>query len=161
MHYIWDDNLNFYTSYARGYKSGGYNSLSYTGEDLPFKPEKAATVEVGFKSRFLHRTLNFNTTLYRTTLDNLQVLAFDGATTNVGNASATSRGLESDFQWLTPWRLLTIRGSLGLIDATYDSYPEAPAPIADGINATQNLKGRRIAFEIGRTSCRDRVGTYV
>src|SRR3546814_13125523 len=94
MHYIWDDNLNFYTSYARGYKSGGYNSLSYTGEDLPFKPEKAATVEVGFKSRFFHRTLNFNTTLYRTTLDNLQVLAFDGATTNVGNASATSRGLE-------------------------------------------------------------------
>src|SRR3546814_5023858 len=73
-----------------------------------------------FKSRFFHRTLNFNTTLYRTTLDNLQVLAFDGATTNVGNASATSRGLESDFQWLTPWRLLTIRGSLGLIDATYD-----------------------------------------
>src|SRR3546814_19839940 len=55
LQYIWDDNLNFYTSYARGYKSGGYNSLSYTGEDLPFKPEKAATVEVGFKSRFFHR----------------------------------------------------------------------------------------------------------
>src|SRR3546814_5562218 len=34
LQYIWDDNLNFYTSYARGYKSGGYNSLSYTGEDL-------------------------------------------------------------------------------------------------------------------------------
>lgn len=152
LQYIWNDNLNFYTSYARGYKSGGYNSLSYTGEDLPFKPEKAATTEVGFKSRFFHRTLNFNTTLYRTTLDNLQVLAFDGATTNVGNASATSRGLESDFQWLTPWRLLTINGSLGLIDATYDSYPEAPAPIADGVNATQDLKGRRIAFAPKQTA---------
>src|SRR3546814_912290 len=59
LQYIWDENLNFYTSYARGYKRGGYNQLSYTGEDLPFKPEKAETVEVGFKSRFFHRTLNF------------------------------------------------------------------------------------------------------
>src|SRR3546814_13620576 len=113
MHYIWDDNLNFYTSYARGYKSGGYNSLSYTGEDLPFKPEKAATVEVGFKSRFLHRPLNFNTTLYRTTLDNLQVLAFDGATTTVGNAPATDSGLGSDCPSLTPCRPPTARGSRG------------------------------------------------
>src|SRR3546814_8220430 len=77
LQYIWDDNLNFYTSYARGYKSGGYNSLSYTGEDLPFKPEKAATVEVGFTSRFFHRTLNFNTPLYRITPDNLTVIALD------------------------------------------------------------------------------------
>ncbi|NGY04172.1 TonB-dependent receptor [Solimonas terrae] len=152
LQYIWDENLNFYTSYARGYKSGGYNSLSYTGTDLTFKPEKAATTEVGFKSRFFHHTLNFNTTLYYTTLDNLQVLAFHGATTNVGNASATSKGLESDFQWLTPWRLLTINGSFGLLHATYDSYPDAPAPIANGINATQDLKGRRIAFAPKQTA---------
>src|SRR3546814_17225467 len=98
LQYIWDDNLNFYTSYARGYKSGGYNSLPYTGEDLPFKPEKAATVEVGFKSRFFHRTVNFNTTLSRTTLDNPQVLAFACATTNLCNARATSPGPEPALQ---------------------------------------------------------------
>src|SRR3546814_17473247 len=91
LQYIWDDNLNFYTSYARGYKSGGYNSLSYTGEDLPFKPEKAATVEVGFKSRFFHRTLTFNTTLSRTTTDNLQVLALDCPTPQVAHPQPPSR----------------------------------------------------------------------
>lgn len=152
LQYIWDEDLNFYASYARGYKSGGYNSLSYTGENLVFKPEKAATYELGFKSRFFHRRLNFNTTLYHTTLDNLQVLAFDGATTNVGNASATAKGIESDFQWLTPWRLLTINGSFGLLHAVYDDYDEAPAPIADGINATQDLKGRRVAFAPKQTA---------
>ncbi|WP_366515691.1 TonB-dependent receptor [Solimonas marina] len=152
LQYIWNDNLNFYSSYARGYKSGGYNSLSYTGEDLPFKPEKAATYEVGFKSRLFDRHLNFNTTFYYTTLDNLQVLAFHGATTNVGNASATSRGVETDVQWLTPWRLLTINGSFGYIDAKYDSYPDAPAPISDGIGATQDLKGKTIAFAPKQTA---------
>src|SRR3546814_13957495 len=53
LQYIWDDNLNFYTSYARGYKSGGYNALTYTGEDFTFKPEKDDTVEERFKNRFL------------------------------------------------------------------------------------------------------------
>ena len=146
LQYIFDPNLNVYASYARGYKSGGYNSLSYTGEDLAFKPEKAGTAEVGLKGRFFERTLNANLALYHTKLDNLQVLAFHGATTNVGNASATSQGVEGDFQWLTPWRLLTINGSVGYIDATYDEYPDAPAPISAGINATQDLKGKRLAF---------------
>ncbi|MGH8445693.1 MAG: TonB-dependent receptor [Solimonas sp.] len=146
LQYIWDKDLNFYGSYGRGFKSGGFNSLSYTGENLAFKPEKAATVEAGFKSRFFGRNLNFNLALYQTKLDNLQVLAFHGVTTNVGNASATSRGLESDFQWRTPWRPLTINGSFGLIHATYDDYPDAPAPISEGISATQNLKGKRLAF---------------
>ncbi|WP_043113811.1 TonB-dependent receptor [Solimonas soli] len=152
LQYIWDPNLNVYASYARGYKSGGYNSLSYTGEDLAFKPEKAGTAEVGFKGRFFERRLNFNMALYQTKLDDLQVLAFHGATTNVGNASATSQGLEADFQWLTPWRMLMLNGSFGLIDASYDQYPDAPAPISQGINATQDLKGKRLAFTPKQTA---------
>ncbi len=146
LQYIWDPNLNFYASYARGYKSGGYNSLSYTGDDLAFKPERAGTVEGGFKGRFFNRKLNFNLAVYQTKLENLQVLAFHGATTNVGNASATSRGVEADFQWRTPWQPLMLNGSFGFIDATYDDYPDAPAPISAGIGATQNLKGERLAF---------------
>jgi len=152
LQYIWNPNLNVYGSYARGYKSGGFNSLSYTGTDLAFKPEKAGTAEVGFKGRFFERTLQLNMALYRTELENLQVLAFNGATTNVGNASATSQGLEADFQWLTPWRVLMINGSFGFIDATYDDYPNAPAPISSGINVTQDLKGKRLAFSPRQTA---------
>jgi len=68
-----------------------------------------------------------------------------------GSRPATSRGLEADFQWLTPWSPLTLTGSLGLLDASYDDYMDAPAPIrdADGniqIGAEQDLSGERIAF---------------
>jgi outer membrane receptor protein involved in Fe transport len=59
---------------------------------------------------------------------------------------ARSRGLEADFQWLTPYRPLRIFGSFGLLDAKYKEYPDAPAPISAGIGETQDLGGRRIAF---------------
>ncbi|MFT4047887.1 MAG: TonB-dependent receptor [Solimonas sp.] len=68
LQYIRDPNLNFYGSYARGFKSGGFNSLSYTGENLALQSERAGTVEAGFKSRLFEHTLNFNLTLYQTRL---------------------------------------------------------------------------------------------
>lgn len=152
LQYFGDSGVNLYASYARGYKSGGFNSLSYTGEDLEFKPEKAVTYELGLKAELFSRTLRFNATIYQTEFDDLQVLAFNGLFFDVSNAaSATSRGLEADFQWLTPWSPLTLTGSLGLLDASYDDYMDAPAPIrdADGniqIGAEQDLSGERIAF---------------
>ena len=75
------------------------------------------------------------------------MLAFNGAFFDVTNAaSAISRGLEMDFVWLTPFEPLTIAGSLGLLDAKYDSYPNAPAPVTSGLNSNQDLSGKRIAF---------------
>lgn len=153
LQYFLDDDVNFYTSYTRGYKSGGYNSLSYTGEDLAFQPEKAQTVELGFKGRFFDRTLNFSTTLYQTKLENLQVLAFNGTFFDVSNAAAArAEGLEAEFQWITPFEPLRINGSFGLLDARYDSYPEAPAPITEGQNQLQDLSGERIAFAPRQTA---------
>ena len=151
--YFGDNGINLFTSYTRGYKSGGFNALSYTGEDLEFKPEKAQTYELGAKTTFFDRTLRFNATLYHTRFEDLQVLALQGVITSVSNAAvATSRGLEADFMWITPFKPLRIMGSFGLLDASYDSYPEAPAPARNPetgalqLGTTQDLGGRRIAF---------------
>lgn len=152
IQYFGDNDINWFASYARGYKSGGFNSLSYTGEDLEFEPEKAETFELGVKATLFDRTLRLNATLYDTRFDNLQVLAFNGVFFDVGNAaSARSRGLEADFMWFTPFEPLQIMGSIGVLDAKYDSYDGAPAPIRDSngdlqIDATQDLSGQRIAF---------------
>lgn len=152
LQYFAEHNINYYTSYTKGAKSGGFNSISFTGDNLEYESEKARTVEVGAKGRFLRKTLNINLTLYDTQFNNLQVLAFNGVFFDVSNAgSATSRGLEADFNWRTPYEPLRLMGSLGLLRARYKSYLGAPAPISQGIGVTQDLSGKRIAFSPERT----------
>jgi iron complex outermembrane recepter protein len=145
--YHWTDDVTAYATWARGYKSGGFKSISFTGEELEFDPEKSSTYELGAKTRFLDDTLQLNLALFRTEFDDLQVLGFNGVFLDVENAaSATSQGLELDGSWLTPWEPLSVTGSVGLLHARYDSYPDAPAPVTQGINETQDLGGEEIAF---------------
>jgi outer membrane receptor protein involved in Fe transport len=146
LQYFAANDINYYASYTRGFKSGGFNSTSFTGTDLEFKPEKAQTYELGLKGRFFDRKLGFNLTLYKTDFKDLQVLAFNGVFFDVATADAKSQGLEADFTWITPYAPLRIAGSVGLIDAKYTHYPDAPAPISQGIGSTQDLSGKRIAF---------------
>lgn len=153
LQYFAGRDVSIYASYARGFKSGGFNAISFSGEDLEYEPEKAQTAELGFKGQFLARTLRFNATLYATQFDNLQVLAFNGVFFDVSNAAAArSKGLEADLLWLTPWAPLSVMGSVGLLDARYDEYRAAPAPVRNPqtgelqVGATQDLSGGRIAF---------------
>ena len=141
------DAINYYASYARGYKSGGFNAISFRDTNLEYQPENARTIELGAKARTEGGKFMLNATWYATHFDNLQVLAFNGFLFDVSNAGqARSRGWEADFQWLTPYDPLRIMGSLGLMKAYYLDYPGAPAPIGEGIGSTQNLAGKRIAF---------------
>ena len=153
VQYYLNEQSNLFASIARGYKSGGFNASSFGGEDLNFEPEEARTVEAGFKGTFFNSSLQVNATVYRTEFENLQVLAFNGAFFDVKNAAtAISDGVEMDFTWLTPLPILRINGSLGLLDARYDSYPAAPAPINNGVDAQQDLSGRRISFAPKQTA---------
>lgn len=136
-----------YLSHTRGFKSGGFNAISLTGEDLEFDDERARATELGGKLRTADGRLRLVVAVHRTRFDRLQVLAFNGVFFDVGNAaSATSQGLEAEFEWATGWPGLNLAGSFGLLDARYDEYRDAPAPVAQGIGARQDLSGRRIAF---------------
>ncbi len=145
--YYLNDEVNVFATWSKGFKSGGFNSISFTGEDLEYDDENARSLELGMKGRFFDRTLSLNATVYRTEFDKLQVLAFNGVFFDVSNAAtAISEGLEVDWQWLTPWEPLSISGSLGLLDAYYEDYSAAPAPVSQGIDQRQDLSGERIAF---------------
>ncbi|MGQ0529469.1 MAG: TonB-dependent receptor [Panacagrimonas sp.] len=136
-----------YASYAQGYKSGGYNAISFSGEDVDFSEETARALELGLKGQALNARLRYALAVHHTRFQDLQVLAFNGVFFDVTNAaSASSEGLEMELQWATPWPWLSLSGSLGLLDARYDDYRDAPAPVAQGIGARQDLSGRRIAF---------------
>lgn len=159
LQYFATGDIGLYASYAQGYKSGGFNAISFTGNQpadpaqgtpaisTEYEPEKARTAEVGIKGWYFDRTLSVNLTGYQTDFDDLQVLAFSGLFFTVSNAGrARSRGLEADFIWLTPYEPLKVIGSASMLDARYLAYPDAPAPISEGINQTQDLAGQRMAF---------------
>src|SRR3546814_10117350 len=51
-----------------------------------------------------------------------------------------------DFRWLTPLRFLNVSGSLGLLDAHYDSYPDGQATAMMPSGSKQDLSGRTLSF---------------
>src|SRR3546814_3143261 len=66
---------------------------------------------------------------------------------NVADAAAAiSQGVEMDFRWLTPLRFLNVSGSLGLLDAHYDSYPDGQATAMMPSGSKQDLSGRTLSF---------------
>ncbi|MBD2858091.1 TonB-dependent receptor [Spongiibacter sp. KMU-158] len=153
VQYYINNDTNLFVTYSRGFKSGGFNASSFGGEDLNFEPENATTIEGGLKGEFFNNTLRLNAVAYRTYFDDLQVLAFNGAFFDVTNAaSAISDGVELDFTWLTPLPILQVSGSVGLLDARYEDYPDAPAPIAQGNTAKQDLSNRRISLAPKQTA---------
>ena len=125
-----------YASFARGYRSGGFNGRSSTpvSSTTPYEPETVDSFEVGLKSSFFDHRLIFNVAAFATDYKNKQeetvVPTPGGATaqeTIVTNAaSAKIKGLEFDAT-ARPVPNLTLRASLGLLDAKYDKFPSRSA----------------------------------
>lgn len=146
LSYHFNDRVNIFTAWRQGFKSGGINALSVKEDDLRFEPEEAETYEIGLRSRWLQNSLMLNITAFRMNFSNLQVLAWNGVFFDVTNAaSAYSEGLETDLYWLTPWSPLSIRAAVGLLNARYKAYPNAPSPVYSEEN-TQDLAGKSMHF---------------
>lgn len=152
------DNINIYGTFARGFKSGGFNTDAPRGDVVSYDAEVASTFEIGSKMRLLGGAMTLNVGLFDTDFDNLQVSLFDGTSIYVGNAAAVrTRGFEMDSMLLLAENLvLTL--SAGYTIARYTSFPDGPC-WADGDNAAgpnprerdengtcfQDLGGQRLA----------------
>jgi len=93
----------FYTSVARGYKSGGWNAdFITTLEHFQFDPEYAINYELGAKSTLLNDRLTLNAAGFITKFDDFQVFQFvptqaSGTVLSLTNAGkVTSQGIELD-----------------------------------------------------------------
>lgn len=83
--------IMFYTSYARGYKAGGYNYVTA----IPFDEEKANAYELGIKSAFGNRAYKLNISGYYIDYTDLQVQSIVNAIIAVDNAAdVESKGVE-------------------------------------------------------------------
>ena len=136
LEYEASDGVLLYVSHNTGWKAGGFNTLSPFSEvqeedsnfTYEFEPEETSSVEVGVNASLA--SLDVQSTLFRTTIRDLQVSSFnpDAVGQTVSNAAeATSQGVETRVHWkLTPWLGWTV--TVNYTDAQYDEFAFAPCP---------------------------------
>ncbi len=92
-----------YLTFAKGYKSGGWNAdFISTLENFEYGAEEATSYEVGLKAKAFSDRLGFNFSLFHTEYDDFQVFQFlsltgGGTALSLTNASSVStEGVEVD-----------------------------------------------------------------
>ncbi|CAE7323337.1 viuA [Symbiodinium microadriaticum] len=126
--YQWDDDLMTYFTYARGFKSGGFNAQALNPGELEYDSELSDVFEVGMKSEFFDGMARFNLSAFYSDYQDLQTTAFNGTTFVVVNAAtAEITGVEFEGMIL-PVEWLLVRFSGAWTDAIFSSFPTGPCP---------------------------------
>jgi iron complex outermembrane recepter protein len=134
VQYHWTSDSMAYLSWARGYKSGGFDArsnkpvtapagfpASFGGGTFQFAGERATTYELGVKTAIGSKA-EINADIYYTDYKSLQTSAFDGAIGfNVGNGSARVKGVELSGRW-RPVPAFTLSGSAAYLDFEWTKY---------------------------------------
>jgi iron complex outermembrane receptor protein len=138
IEYDFTRSIQSYASYTRGYKAFGINDDANLLRNIPgasffFDSEKVDNYEVGLKTYFPAQRLTANIVLFNTVYSDFQSLSSFTDTNNQlrfflqNAASLTSRGAEIDLSW-KPSRRFFAQASATLLDATFDSFPNAESP---------------------------------
>jgi len=141
-----------YASYARGYKSFGYNlDRVQTGitpnASLFFPSEVVDSYEAGVKMTLLGRTLLLNATYFDQTFENFQLNTFLGTAFVVESIpELTSRGVDADMVWFTPIQGLSFQGGVTYTDANYGDFTAADLSSPGNFAQLSLLPGARASF---------------
>jgi iron complex outermembrane recepter protein len=140
--YALTDDTNVYARYAAGYKSGGFN-LDYinsaelqANQGLEFDKETVDSYEIGLKGAYFDSQLQLNLAAFIANYDDYQVNQFvdlGGGRTSIrinNAAKVETSGVEAEANWMVTDDF-SLRASLGLLDATFDSFPGGGTAGAD------------------------------
>jgi len=133
VEYQANNDLMFFTSYSKGFKSGTFNPRATTAEQAA-NPEDVTSVELGMKSEWLDNRLRANITLFSLQHDDRQYISVlpgkDASELNqrLGNiGSSDANGIEAEFTYLASDNLM-LNASIGFIDSEFkevmDTDPE-------------------------------------
>lgn len=123
------DDLLLYASWARGYKTGGFdfrannkNFYSTIEDSFKFGDEKATNYEIGGKLS-IGASAELNFSAFWTKFDDLQISIFDGVLGfNVGNAAAAEvKGIEVDGRWAVT-DFFTLSGAGAFTDFEFTDF---------------------------------------
>jgi iron complex outermembrane recepter protein len=141
LDYQMSDEVMFYGSLSRGFKSGGFN-IRATASPIsqePYDDEQIDSIELGSKMAFLDQTLFVNAAYFYNKYEDIQLSIFSSCLigtvqsfcadfTNAGKA--TIHGLELEMQW-RPGENWFISGNLATLNAQFDEYMYKGVDIAD------------------------------
>ena len=150
--YRLNDQLLTYVSYARGYKSFGYNlDRTQTGitpnASTFFPSETVDSYEAGFKATLFNRKVLFNATYFNQKVNDFQLNTFLGTAFTVESIpELKSQGFDADFLWFTPIEGLTISSGLTYTDAEYGNFTAAQLTQPANFPQLSLLPGRTPSF---------------
>jgi iron complex outermembrane receptor protein len=123
------DDVLFYGSYSRGFKSGGFSTAApFLGRVLApaVAPEVLDAFEVGFKSELADNRIRLNGSAYYYDYTNLQVATVqNGAAVTFNAASAHIKGAELDLTY-APSRRLDFNAGVSYLDSKFTNFPAGP-----------------------------------
>ena len=153
-----------YASYSTGFRSGGFFNRGTTPNEVePYDSEEVDNIEIGIRSNPTDST-RLNITYFNAEYSDMQLPLITPASfpecgkggaeedaagitcsfiANVGETSMD--GLEVEGIWM-PTSALTLRASLGTLDASYDSYNYAGRDIS---NTAQLLYAPELTYSLG------------
>ena len=148
-----------YASYARGYKSFGFNmdrvQSSTMLNPLPITPvsslyfpsENVDSYELGVKATLFDRTMLLNVTYFDQTFENFQLNTFLGTAFVVESIpELTTRGIDADMVWFSPVEGLSFQGGVTWTDAEYGEFTAADLAIPGNFPQLSLLPGARASF---------------
>jgi iron complex outermembrane receptor protein len=144
-------NSNIYSSYTRGYRTGGLTQLSGDPSQpplYPYKPEYSNNIEIGVKNMLFNNRLRVNAVVFLTYVDDAQVPTLilpDAITVTRNTGSLTSKGVELELS-AKPAKGFQLDYNAGYTDAEYKSLKVA----SNG--QTVDLDGKKQIFTPDITS---------
>jgi len=130
------DSMMLYFSATRGFKSGGYNGINITNNDIAriaYGPEENTTFELGAKTEFFNRRARVNAALFQANIDdatfNATVPLPNGTSAfpvqNAGKVEVQGLEVETTF---VPTDDLTIFLNAAFLDGKYKDLDPTSAP---------------------------------
>ncbi len=132
VQYRWSNAISTYASYARSFKSGGfntrYNAAPAGNVPVPFDEEDVTSYEVGIKTNI--GRLRFNLAAFQADYDNIQLIFRQGVVPLLFNAGqARIRGVEAEANLRTAFGL-SIDGGVSVLDDKIRSITPVPGATA-------------------------------
>ena len=130
LQYTASDDLNFYASATRGFKSGGWSARGTTPDQLqPFDSEVVWSYELGMRSSWYDNRLRVNLTAFYTDVSDFQLpTAFTPITGQIQFITKNFAGLENKGVELevvaNPVEPLVLLANLGFQDGKYQDIAE-------------------------------------
>ncbi|HVN45553.1 MAG TPA: TonB-dependent receptor [Steroidobacteraceae bacterium] len=133
LNYQFDPDLLGYFTYARGFKSGGFNgrpapnAQGQFGAITPYDPEKLDSYELGLKSEWFDKRLRVNVAAFYSNYKDIQLLVLDNSTgffNTVNAARDVIKGVELELA-ARPAGGLGIQASAGWMNNEYKDLSQA------------------------------------